>query len=91
MEFPNFKKYTLSEMKESICPASTGTSFKLKMAPEIVNPMWLYGGKFIVLTNPRKIWYKRLLEIITFGYYNSPITYKIKPINPFGECSNQNP
>jgi len=59
-----------------------GTSFKITLKENWMKKDWiLYTGsqELIVLTDPKRKWYKLLLQIITIGFYHAPYEYLVKP------------
>lgn len=37
------------------------------------------SGKLVVLSKPKKLWYKLLLQYFTFNYYKAPWEYIVRP------------
>ena len=38
------------------------------------------GNKMVILSNPKRVWWKLVFQFLTLGFYKAPWTYKVKPL-----------
>lgn len=71
-------------------PGIGGETFKIQFKSDwIRKDDILQTADGIVLTKPKKLWYKLLLQYISFGMYQAPWEYAIKLNNEKYEFDNK--
>jgi hypothetical protein len=76
--------YIITPMQDLIAPGKTKSFFKLTLdydhfhAGDVLNTTYV---KLLIITQPKRKWYKLLLQYITFTIYKAPWEYQVEKQN----------